>query len=127
MADDSERDKVRPEDVADYLLGDPEAQARVEALRERLRAGELAKADEQLVDQVIQHLTEKWGDERPCPYCGSTQWAVGKRIVGPSLLRGLAVVPLVQVSCENCGNTVFIHLEAIGLWPPERGEGGESE
>lgn len=60
--------------------------------------------------QVIKWLTEKWGSDRPCPYCGDIHWLVDD---GGLLLRyqtGVAY-PVVAVSCANCAQTTFINMQ----------------
>jgi len=61
------------------------------------------------------HLNEKW-QNKICPMCHSNEWSYDNTIftpmtVGPN--REMAVggkfLPLVAVTCVNCGNTVFVN------------------
>ena len=61
---------------------------------------------------AIVWLREKWGDERPCPYCNNPSYFVGP----PSpfaLEAGGATAPQVPVICRNCGVTALIDIRVI--------------
>lgn len=78
-------------------------------------------------DKTIEYLQRKWGSAG-CPMCGGNEWNVsekifelrefsaGKRMVGES--NG-AILPVVPVICNNCGNTMFINALFIGLLEEE--------
>ncbi len=79
----------------------------------------LPNADENVRQQLAEEmlrganwLEEKWGANRPCPYCGNPSWEVGipvEIIVGAragSSARPMA--PLYPITCTNCGNTVLV-------------------
>lgn len=73
---------------------------------------DLTQKENEEVAAAIGWLREKWGEERPCPYCGSTSHAVGP----PGSLvheSGKAVSPSIPVVCRNCGNTTFIDLRVL--------------
>ena len=91
----------------------PLADAIIEKRAEQRR---LEASDEELVDQLIEHLQGTWGDE-PCPYCGADEWTVGRSIVAVPFLRADEIQPFFVVTCDRCGNTVFISADAVGLWP----------
>ncbi|HTX32879.1 MAG TPA: hypothetical protein VMD09_15955 [Solirubrobacteraceae bacterium] len=71
---------------------------------------------EKLANRVvegIQWIAQKWGTNQPCPYCQNPQWEVGlpvQFLVEPFQAEKLAskLAPLHQVTCTNCGNTVFV-------------------
>jgi hypothetical protein len=72
---------------------------------------------------LIKHLSEKWGTMKPCPLCGVSKWNVtenvfelrehqqGKVVVGGAS----AILPVVPVTCANCGNTVFVNAIVSGI------------
>lgn len=82
------------------------------------RSAEVEKA---LVNAAIEWLTEVWGAQRPCPYCGHTDWSVGTPYE-IQLASGQTLAPHFTVMCETCGNTVFINAILAGI-VPEPGSG----
>ena len=73
--------------------------------------------------QIIQHLSAKWGNNKPCPMCGGGPWTVQDRTfqlmefneVG--MVVGGAVFPVVPIMCGNCGNTILINAMLSGAIP----------
>jgi predicted RNA-binding Zn-ribbon protein involved in translation (DUF1610 family) len=66
-------------------------------------------------NRVLAWIREKWGEQRPCPYCGEARWDVGPPVV-------LGASPAVPVVCGNCGNTLLIDAGVMGV-VPEAGDG----
>jgi predicted nucleic-acid-binding Zn-ribbon protein len=62
--------------------------------------------------EAVEWVRRKWGDEKPCPYCGSVEYAVGPP---NSFLtyEGQPTTPFIPVTCRNCGQTAFIDLRII--------------
>lgn len=65
--------------------------------------------------KLIEHLKAKW-QNRPCPMCGQGNWTVQDKVFelrefhdGAMVIGGSALVPIVPVTCANCGNTVLIN------------------
>ena len=65
--------------------------------------------------KLLEKLNSTWINKQ-CPICNNTNWGVDNRIVTPvnvgvnkELLIGGAISPLVPVTCENCGYTIFIN------------------
>lgn len=83
-----------------------------------LRAARKA-AEKPIVDRVIDHLVEFWGDERACPYCGRHQWNIDPEAVGLPRYEGSGVIPAYMVTCTTCGQTTFLLAEAIGIEPDD--------
>jgi hypothetical protein len=65
---------------------------------------------DRLVEDVIAWIRERWGEDRPCPYCGGSTWEVGPpfELGRPS---GELVSPVV---CVGCGNTALVNARQIG-------------
>ncbi len=62
-----------------------------------------------------QHLNSEWCN-RKCPMCDSAEWSYDDAIFTPAIInenKGMAVggkmLPLVEVTCMKCGNTLFIN------------------
>jgi len=75
--------------------------------------------------QVIEMLSAKWKG-KACPMCNSGPWNLGDGIYelrefhGGSLVIGPnKIIPVVAVTCANCGNTQFINAVSTGLIPKE--------
>jgi hypothetical protein len=68
----------------------------------------------------MQHLKAKWAG-RPCAQCGTAVWQVQDAIFelrgfsGGSLVVGGAIIPLIPVTCANCGNTVLVNAILAGV------------
>jgi hypothetical protein len=65
--------------------------------------------------RLVAHLRDKWGERRACAQCGSGEWSVGDRVYEltefheGNVIVGGPVVPVVPVTCTNCGNTVLLN------------------
>jgi len=72
-------------------------------------------------EKIINHLKTKWGG-RPCQMCGIGSWNVSDSIfelrefnAGNMVLGNGPLIPVVPITCDNCGNTVFINAIKAGL------------
>ena len=81
------------------------------------------------VDQgMMDFITSKWRPPRACSVCGTNSWNLEQRLAELRFLSlggffvGGPVVPLIVITCNNCGNTIFINAMKAG-WklptPPE--------
>jgi len=76
--------------------------------------------------KLIDHLTNKWVDNK-CPLCATNRWNISDKIYElreyneGTLVLGGTIVPLIPVTCQNCGNTVFINSIVIGITKLEKG------
>ena len=63
---------------------------------------------------IVDHIQLRWKDI-PCPMCKSNSWVVYDReyklveFNKKSSTNGKAMVPVVPVSCKNCGNTLLVN------------------
>lgn len=73
--------------------------------------------------QLINFLNEKWHGAQ-CTMCGSNDWSVTDKVFelrefndGNLVIGGpnSSIVPLIPITCKNCGNTVFVNPMVIGL------------
>jgi hypothetical protein len=71
-----------------------------------------------LLDGAIAWVRQKWGEQRPCPYCGDSTWEVGMPF---EFTRGSsdAVALAFPVIRSNCGNTALINTGRAGLAPAQ--------
>lgn len=58
----------------------------------------------QEVERVQQWLADKWGEEKPCPYCGNTSWFVDGR---------MAAIRAYPVICSNCAHVVLLASQMV--------------
>lgn len=61
------------------------------------------------------HINEKWTN-KVCPMCGGNNWTYDATMatpltIGPgkTINLGGKILPLVPVTCSNCGNTIFVN------------------
>jgi len=70
-------------------------------------------------EKLLQHLKEKWRG-RTCPMCNTANWNVSDRVFelrefqGGNLVIGGSLVPVVPVTCANCGNTILVNAFVSG-------------
>jgi hypothetical protein len=70
---------------------------------------------------LIEILSAKWKDKK-CPMCDSGPWNIGNEIFelrpfyGGNLILGPStILPVIPVTCGNCGHTLFINAVQTGL------------
>jgi len=75
-------------------------------------------------DAVIAFLNSKWGN-RSCPMCNKGPWSVQDRVFQlnefhqGNLVVGGPLIPVIPVSCGNCGHTVLVNAIIAGVLPAE--------
>jgi hypothetical protein len=83
-----------------------------------------------LSDAAFKRLTELWtkkiGATRTCSVCGTNKWNFSGGFINLTLsknpkstLLGGPGLPLVPLSCANCGNTHFLNLLILGVTQEE--------
>ena len=80
-------------------------------------------------EKFLVHLKEKW-QGRTCPLCGVGNWNISDSVYelrefhGGSLVLGSGpIVPVVPVTCSNCGNTIMVNALLSGaVEKPEKKE-----
>lgn len=77
------------------------------------------------VDQsIVNFLNSKWRPPKSCQVCGANTWNVEPQLAELRFLNlgafvvGGPVLPLVVLTCNNCGNTIFINAVKAGWIPP---------
>lgn len=68
-------------------------------------------------------LNKKWPNSA-CPMCHVNSWAVNgwiTMLVSDKLgiVLGSPVVPIIALSCNNCGNTLMVNAIVAGVMPTE--------
>ena len=77
--------------------------------------------------EIIERLKEAWGQTRPCPLCGKVRWIVTDEMYELNLLGKIGTlkigpkIPVVPVTCANCGNTVVLNAVIAGLMKEPEG------
>jgi len=66
-------------------------------------------------EKLISHLKTKWQGRR-CPLCNQGKWNVSDKVFelreyhgGGLVVGGTPIIPVVPVTCDNCGNTVLVN------------------
>lgn len=76
----------------------------------------MAKFDTQ---KLLSHLTGKWHG-RACQMCGASNWQAQDstfmlmEFQGGSVVIGGPVIPVIPVTCMNCGNTILVNGVVAG-------------
>lgn len=77
-------------------------------------------------EKLIAFLNTKW-QGRPCPMCQAGKWSVQDKVFelrefhgGGLVIGGTPIVPVIPVTCENCGNTIFLNAITAGIVKPEK-------
>lgn len=73
-------------------------------------------------DKLIRFLNTKWGQVE-CPICKKISWNVPGTIYelrefnnGNLIIGGnSSLVPVIPITCNNCGNVIFINAITAGL------------
>lgn len=81
--------------------------------------------------EAIKYLTDKWKN-RNCPMCGSGPWKVQNssfqltEFNEGNMVIGGPVIPVLPVTCGNCGHVVLVNAIVAGIHKPgAKPEGGE--
>jgi hypothetical protein len=70
-------------------------------------------------EKFIAFIGQKW-DGRSCPMCGSGPWSVQDKVFqltefsDGNMVIGGPVIPVVPVTCNNCGYTVVVSAILAG-------------
>ena len=71
---------------------------------------------------IINHINKKWTNQS-CPYCGNRAWTIADKVFelrefndGNIIVGGSSsILPVIPVTCNNCGHTVFVNAMSSGL------------
>lgn len=72
---------------------------------------------------IINHINTHWANQ-VCPMCGGRAWSVSDKIFelrefndGNFVLGGpnSSITPVIPVTCDKCGNTIFINALSTNL------------
>ena len=73
---------------------------------------------------ILQFLNSKWRPPKLCQVCGTNTWDVEANLAELRFLNmggftvGGPVIPLIVITCKNCGNTILINAVKAGWIPP---------
>lgn len=80
------------------------------------------KLTQEQVQRFIAILDTKWPDPKICPVCGNTAWDTVDVVFELKSYENAresseqaTVMPLVPLTCKNCGNTILINVLTIGV------------
>ncbi|MCR4315269.1 MAG: hypothetical protein NUW37_02860 [Planctomycetes bacterium] len=70
---------------------------------------------------LIDHLKKKWRG-KPCTLCGASSWGVSDKVYelrefneGDFKVGNVPIMPLIPVTCDNCGNTILVNAILTGF------------
>jgi predicted nucleic-acid-binding Zn-ribbon protein len=81
--------------------------------------------------KMIKHLEDKWNSQN-CPMCGHSSWNIPSEVYeirefhgGGLVLGPIPIVPVIPITCSNCGNTILVNSIVAGITSivEERGDG----
>ena len=77
--------------------------------------------------KFLSELNSKWTQSKRCPICSNNNWTISPdpnqlmRFSGGNLIVGGAIIPVVVVTCTNCGYTLLFNPLVLGaLETPEK-------
>ena len=85
------------------------------------------KAQQEFVERALAVVNEKLGARKlVCQLCGLSKWALESQpayvpvwdaVSGRSLITGSMqqMLPLIALTCKNCGNTLLMNTRILGL------------
>ncbi len=84
--------------------------------------------DKIITEKVLAYLKKTWTEKSQCPMCGSNSWSVSDKIFelreyhgGDFIIGGGGpIVPIIPVTCSNCGNTVIVNAIVVGAVEPKK-------
>lgn len=71
-------------------------------------------------------IQAKWRPPFQCTCCGANNWSIAESVFqltefhGSGMRIGGLLVPVVPVTCNNCGNTLVINALVAGAIEPEK-------
>jgi len=74
-------------------------------------------------DNIDSFIKKKWKPPPICPICHENSWTISPELFelrafyGGGMVIGnkSGIVPLILITCANCGNTIFINALIAGL------------
>jgi hypothetical protein len=81
------------------------------------------KLEKEQIEEIVEKLNKISNPPRPCSVCGKSLWNVTDRMFevrefngGEAVFGGNStLIPFVTISCQNCGNTIFINAIRMGI------------
>jgi len=74
--------------------------------------------------RLLDILTKKW-KTKECSMCGDKAWHFGKNVFelrkyerGGMVFGGVPIIPVIPVTCNNCGNTVLVNALVTKMVEP---------
>lgn len=76
-------------------------------------------------EKIIKYLSDKWKG-RSCPMYGTGNWNISDKVFelrefngGDMVIGGNSpIIPIVPVTCDNCGNVVMVNAIVAGAVSP---------
>lgn len=78
----------------------------------------------QIDQRIIDFINSRWRGGKHCTLCNTNSWNVESNLAElrflhyGSFVLGGPVVPLVVVTCNNCGHTILFNAMKAGWTPP---------
>ncbi len=79
-------------------------------------------------EKLLTKLDNLWKDKQ-CPICRNSNWGIDNKIVTPvnvdenkNIELGGKFSPLIPITCDNCGYTIFINALKLGVLELDEGD-----
>ena len=82
------------------------------------------KLTQEQADQILNKLNACKDKRKSCSICGENKWVINDTIfeirefnMGNLIVEGAdyRIMPLISISCENCGYTKFLNAIKLGI------------
>lgn len=88
------------------------------------------KLTKEQASSVISKFNNDKDKRRPCSLCGGNSWNLNntifelKEFTGTNMIigGGISLFPVLVVTCNNCGNTLFLNAIKQGVIEPDKEE-----
>jgi len=88
-------------------------------------------SEKEIERKILDFINKKVPDIGACPLCKENRWSVSDTIwevqefFQSGLKLGSPKMPLISLTCANCGNTYFLNAIVAGIVKSEKKGGGE--
>ena len=87
--------------------------------------------DDETRQRVEKFLNEKVPRPGSCQLCHNTGWVIGSNVwqllefTGAGLTFGGPIYPVIPLTCNTCGNTLFLNAIFVGAVEPPKKEAAD--
>lgn len=75
--------------------------------------------------ELIGKLNSLWKNQKICQVCQNNNWSVSDIVFelreyhgGGMVISGSGILPLISITCQNCGQTILMNAMSLGIIKP---------